>query len=83
MYINISFNPAAFKHGVTEDDIRWAIKTHLCDILMDCYDNKYAIIGFDTSGNLIEIMYNLIDEQSINVFHAMRCRDSFRSQLGI
>jgi hypothetical protein len=41
MYINISFNPAAFKHGVTEDDIRWAIRTHLCDILGEnhaCYD---------------------------------------------
>jgi hypothetical protein len=50
---------------------------------MDGYDNKYAIIGFDKKGNLIEIMYNLIDEQSINVFHAMRCRDTFRLQFGI
>jgi hypothetical protein len=83
MYINISFNPAAFKHGVTEDNIRWAIKTHICDVLVDGYENKYAIIGFDTNGNLLEILYNLIDEQSINVFHAMSCRDSFRLQLGI
>ena len=83
MYPTIIFNPAAFKHGVTEDDIRWAIRTHICDILMDGYDNKYAVIGFDKTGNLIEIMYNLIDEQSINVFHAMHCRDSFRAQLGI
>jgi hypothetical protein len=83
MYINISFNPAAFKHGVTEDNIRWAIKTHICDVLVDGYENKYAIIGFDMNGNLIEILYNLIDEQSINVFHAMSCRDSFRLQLGI
>ncbi|MDR2597150.1 MAG: hypothetical protein LBC76_07520 [Treponema sp.] len=83
MYINISFNPSAFKHGVTEDDIRWAVNTHICDVLIDEYNDKYAIIGFDKNGNLIEIIYNLIDEQSINVFHAMQCRNSFRSQLGI
>jgi len=47
MYINISFNPSAFKHGKTEDDIKWAIRTQICDLLMDGYDNKYAIIGFD------------------------------------
>jgi hypothetical protein len=32
---------------------------------------------------LLEIMYNIIDEQTINVFHAMRCRNSFRSALGL
>ena len=71
MYINISFNPSAFKHDKTEDDIKWAIKTQICDVLLDGYDNKYAIIGFDKNGNLIEILYNLIDEKSINVFHAV------------
>jgi len=83
MYINISFNPSAFKHNITEENIKWAIKTQICDLLIDGYDNKYAIIGFDKNANLIEILYNLIDEQSINVFHAMPCRDSFRLQLGI
>jgi hypothetical protein len=83
MYTNIIFNPAAFKHNLSEEDIKWALKTHICDVLMDGYNNKYAVIGFDRIGNLLEIMYNLIDDQSINVFHAMRCRDSFRSQLGL
>jgi uncharacterized DUF497 family protein len=81
MYTNIHFNPAAFKHGVSEDDIRCAIERHICDVMMESYENKYAVIGFDRTGNLIEVMYNLIDEQSINVFHAMRCRDSFREQI--
>jgi hypothetical protein len=35
MYTNIVFNPAAFKHGLNEDDIMWALKTHICDVLMD------------------------------------------------
>jgi hypothetical protein len=46
------------------------------------YDvNKYTIIGFDTVGNLLEIMYNIIDSESINIFHAMKCRKSIMSQL--
>ena len=36
-------------------------------VLMDGFDNKYVVIGFDKNGNLIEVMYNLIDEQSIDV----------------
>ncbi|MDR2922317.1 MAG: hypothetical protein LBU85_03115, partial [Treponema sp.] len=40
-------------------------------------DNKYLVIGFDRNINLIEVMYNVIDEHSINVFHAMRCRKNF------
>jgi hypothetical protein len=83
MYINIDFHPSAFKHNITEENIRRAIKTNICDVLIDGYANKYAIIGFDTNGNLLEILYNLIDEQSISVFHCMPCRDSFRSELGI
>jgi hypothetical protein len=83
MYENIEFNQTAFKHGYTEADIRWALATHICDELMEGFDNKYAVIGFDLSGNPMEMMYNIIDEHSINVFHAMKCRDAFRKQLGL
>lgn len=38
---------------------------------------KYLVIGFDTKGNLIEVMYNVIDENNINVFHAMKCRKEY------
>ena len=34
-------------------------------------------MGFDNSGNLLEIMYNVIDDNSINVFHAMKCRNIY------
>jgi len=37
-------------------------------------ENKYLRIGFDRSGNLLEIMYNEIDEHTVNIFHAMKCR---------
>jgi hypothetical protein len=51
----------------------------LVDRLMEKHINKYLVIGFDLNGNLIEIMYNLMDEDAngvgiANVFHAMPCR---------
>jgi hypothetical protein len=47
----------------------------------EVYANKYLVVGFDTKGTLLEIMYNIIDEDSINVFHAMPCREKFYSKI--
>jgi hypothetical protein len=83
MQIEISFSPSAFKHGVSEEDIRWALGTQFCDVLMEGYEDKYILIGFDMNGNLLEIMYRAIDNHSIHVFHAMKCRKALRSQFGL
>jgi hypothetical protein len=75
------FNPAAFKHGVTEADIEAAMMTALIDELIEGFDNKYLIIGFDLNRNLIEVMYNLVGEDIANIFHAMKCRRAFLQKL--
>jgi len=81
MNINIEFNSSAFKHGVSEADIRWAFDTAKYDGWFNKgYEqdkDKYLLIGFDRSGNPLEILYNLIDDYSINVFHAMKCRNIY------
>jgi len=74
--------PSAFKHGISEADIRQAIKTSICELLIDEYEDKYAIIGFDARGNALEIIFNLIDGQTIKVYHAMRCSKSFQKKYG-
>ena len=74
MFTNIYYNKSAFKHDVTVNDIDCAMTVPLVDRLMESYDNKYLIIGFDMKGNLLEIMYNLVDEDTAYVFHAMKCR---------
>ena len=76
----ILFNPSAFKHGFSEADILKAIESKIYEGAVQDFDNKYAIIGFDTKGNLLEILYNIIDNESINVYHAMKCRSSFLEQ---
>jgi len=77
MNIAIEFNPSAFDHGITEASIRQAIKNVVYNDILDEFANKYLLLGFDNSGKLLEIIYNDIDEQSINIFHAMRCRKCY------
>ena len=81
MFVNIEFNKAAFKHDITEKNIRYALKYPLHEQLLEQYSNKWLIIGYDTVGNLIEVVYNIIDDNTVNVFHAMPCRKKFLKQL--
>jgi hypothetical protein len=80
--LKVVFAPSAFKHSVSEENIRWVLLNHLADGAIEESDGtKFLVIGFDKSGNLLEIMYNLIDEQTVKVFHAMKCRKMFYDKL--
>jgi len=79
--IEIVFKRAAFKHGVTEADIRWAFNTFESDELIQGFENKYRLLGFNTKGNMIEVLYNLINDHRVNVFHAFPCSDAFLTSL--
>ena len=81
MYAEIKFNRAAFKHGVTVADVLRVFETFIYEDPIEDADNKYLALGFDTRANLIEVMYNRINEDSINVFHAMPCRKAFREMI--
>jgi len=62
-----------------EADIRTAFERPLFDGLIQGYQNKFLLTGFDTKGNLLEIMYNMVDEDTIQIFHAMPCRKEYRA----
>jgi uncharacterized DUF497 family protein len=81
MFPNIEYHEAAFKHGVTEANIRYALWHPLHEQLLDAYKNKWLVVGYDTAGNLIEVAYNLIDDDTAMVFHAMSCRKNFLNEL--
>jgi len=87
MDVSIRFSRSAFKHNVTEADIRWAFDNILYDEQLDDSDggedlgSKHMLIGFNLKGNPIEILYNVIDDDTIRVFHAMGCRNMFLSQI--
>jgi hypothetical protein len=77
MFEDIEFNWAAFRHHISEEDIRWAFFHYRYDGPMEDMENKYLRLGFDRSGNLLEIMYNEIDEHTANIFHAMKCQSIY------
>ena len=83
MDIVVEFNEAAFEHNISKEDIMHALKTKIYAAAIEELPEKYAIIGFDRAGNPLEVLYNPIDDNSINVFHAMKLRKSFIKMLGL
>jgi len=83
VFPNIEFNKSAFKHKMTDINIRYAMWHPLYEELLEAYTNKWLIIGYDTVGNLLEVVYNIIDDDSVEVFHAMPCRNKFLKQLDL
>ncbi|MDR3161702.1 MAG: hypothetical protein LBU28_08825 [Spirochaetaceae bacterium] len=71
------FKPTAFKHGILEADIRSAFEQRVFDHAMPGEEHKNLLIGFDRSGNPLEILYNIFEGDKINVFHAMKCRRAY------
>jgi uncharacterized DUF497 family protein len=83
MDVALRFSRSAFKHEVTEADIYTAFDNVLYDERLDESDEtddlnaRYLLIGFDQKANPLEIIYNVIDEDTIRVFHAMKCRSIY------
>jgi len=82
MLENITIRPSALKHGVSVADILWAFDNCGYDGLLERgetdSEDKHLLIGTDTNANLLEIIYNFVGEESINVFHAMKCRNIYK-----
>jgi hypothetical protein len=77
MELVITFSRSAFKHGVSEDDIRRAFTLKLLDHPIEGEEEKNLLIGFDANANLIELLYNVVDDDTVRVFHVMPCRNTF------
>ena len=83
MDIIVEFNKSAFRHHISKEDILHALKTKIYAAAIDGFSEKYAVIGFDRAGNPLELVYNLIDDNTISVFHAMKLRPSFVKMLDL
>ena len=81
MDIVIEFNDTAFEHNYTEEDIRMAFDTAVYDGWFNegkpPHNDKYLLIGFAVNGTPLEILYNVIDDETVNVFHCMKCRSIY------
>ena len=83
MEIVVKYAPSAFKHNISEANIRHAILNWRYDDIFEDDPGKHLLIGFDSNANLLEIMYNVIDDKNVLVFHAMKCTSTHRLLLEI
>jgi hypothetical protein len=44
-------------------------------------ENKRLLIGFDRNATAIEIYYNILDQDTVRVFHAMKCQNIHKYML--
>ncbi len=58
MKLEFTFRHTAFKHGLTEADIRHAFENYRTIRQFQERENVYLLIGFDAKANPIEILYN-------------------------
>ncbi|MCL2129280.1 MAG: hypothetical protein FWH35_02890 [Treponema sp.] len=77
MEVNVEFNEAAFRHNISREDILHAFLHYIYDGPMEALENKFIRLGFDRAGNLLELMYNEVDDHTDIIFHAMECRSIF------
>ena len=77
MELEYVFRHTAFKHGLEEADLRHAFETCIYISQYGDRENVYLLLGFDRNVNPVEILYNEIGENIINVFHAMPCQNRF------
>ena len=83
IYKDILFRHTAFKHGYDESTIRHAIDHALivttADMTVD--PPKVIAVGPDRAGNLLEVIWIEVDENTGMVIHAMALRPALYSLL--
>ena len=77
MEVNVEFNEAAFRHNISREDILHAFQHYIYDGPLDELEDKYIRLGVNRAGNLLELMYNEVDDHTDIIFHAMRCRSIY------
>jgi len=69
---NVEIFASAGRHGVADDDIRHAVEHAVVAGEQD--DGKVLYLGADRSGNLLEVVSVVRDDDTEVVIHAMRMR---------
>jgi hypothetical protein len=73
----MTIHQSAYKHGYKESDILSALSNMIDNFALATEIDKEMAIGWTASGELIEIIYLLLDDDGIMVIHAMKCRKQY------
>ena len=72
--VSIEILPSATKHGQSRDDIICALEHCIYDETLEDEPNKTLAIGYDGNAKLLEVIFHVVSDEHIVVFHSMPCR---------
>jgi len=80
--VNIEILPSATKHGQSEIDILVALERSIYDETLESDPNKTLSIGYDSNARLLEVIFHVLSDEHIVVFHSMPCRKHYIEKMG-
>ena len=75
--VNVEILPSAIKHGQSKEDILYALERSIYDETLQSDPNKTLSIGYDKNANLLEVVFHVLSDEHIIVFHSMPCRKHY------
>jgi hypothetical protein len=75
--VSIEILPSATKHGQSRDDILYALERSIYDETLETDPNKTLSIGYDGNARLLEVIFHVLSDEHIVVFHSMPCRKHY------
>ena len=75
--VSVEILPSAMKHGQSREDILYALERSIYDETLETDPNKTLSIGYDRSARLIEVVFHVLSDEHIVVFHSMPCRKAY------
>jgi len=81
-FVNVEILPTAMKHGQSKEDILYALERCIYDETLENDPNKTLAIGYDGNAKLLEVIFHVISDEHIVVFHSMPCRKYYIERMG-
>ena len=72
--VNVEILLSATKHGQNNEDILCALERSIYDETLESEPNKTLSIGYDGNARLLEVIFHVVSDEHIVVFHSMPCR---------
>ena len=77
LLVDVEILPSATKHGLSKEDILDALERSIHDETLQADPNKTLSIGYDRKARLLEVIFHVVSDEHIVVFHAMKCRKNY------
>lgn len=75
--VSVEILPSATRHGQSRADILCALERSIYDETLQSDPNKTLSIGYDGNARLLEVIFHVLSDEHIVVFHSMPCRKSY------